>query len=982
MALIKMVIRKMCKNKGLVMFLLLGLLISSALMSSIPLYSQGVLQKVLVKDMENFQNASDIYPGTFSVGIKAEDSSYTNEVKGVKDEDTRFLNDSVKKFYKKLVDNALTMDDYLKNSFPKEMYLDTVESSSVFSTVPKKMVHDNFKQGDYDDSTYSKVKTLKDYEKHVKLIDGKFPAKGKKDGVYEVLISSGSQHKQKLVLNRVYLMSDVEDRGAEPIKVKPVGVFEEKAGDGVFWSAIEETSLDECVIMNEEDMINGLVKPNPTQLDSVKWFLSVDYHKLTMDNLSKVYSSYNKISKDLYAIRKSTEISFTLNSIINDYTSKMGQLKTTMWSLNVPVLVMLSIYMFMISNLIINKEKNEIALLISRGASRMQVVFGYLIEGIILGTVAFVLGPILGMYLSKILGTSSGFLQFVNRKALSVHLSLESYGYSLIANIIFLVTLLIPAYRSSNTSIVGHKRKMAREKMTALWQKLYLDVILLLISGYGYYEFNQRKQAIKVTAAAGSDLKVDPILFFIPVLFILGMSLLCLRLYPLFLKLVYRIGKKFWTPSMYGTLVQVSRSSISYHFLMVFIMLTLSIGTYSATAARTINSNGEDRIGYVDGADITMRHIWEQIIDNSTPSAEGDTSASESSTSKDTNKALPLYIEPPFQVYEKLPGVQKAAKVFTQSDATVSVNDTNLEAVKVMAVEPYDFGNVVWYRQGLLPHHINEYLNLLSAESSACIISEEVSKETGLKIGDSFTLSFGVNRPVVFNVYAVVGYWPTFTPSISSKPGPREPKFVITNLSYVQDNFPKEPYNVWIKLKDGASRQAFYDAIKKDSSIVISSLVDTKKDLIELKNDSSQLAINGSLTLGFIISGLICFMGFVLYWVLSLKERSLQFGILRAIGLSSAQLRFMMVWEQILTSGVAMAIGTLVGLLCSRFYVEFFRLSASYADQTPPFRVVSYLSDRIKVYGFIGMTMLFGLGILIYLLSKIKISNVIKLGED
>lgn len=977
MALIKIVLRKMYKNKGFVLFLLLGLLISSALMSSIPLYTQGVLQKVLVRDMEDSQKNSDKYPGNFTVYAYADDSSSGKELKGVEEKD-KFLNDRVKKFYKKLVDNSLAIDSYMKNTFQKEMPLNVVQSVTVFSTEPKIMVHDNFKPGDYDDSTYCRIKTLSDYENHVKLTDGKLPAKGKVDGVYEVLVSTGAQHRLKLVTGRVYVMKDVKDKGFSPIKVKPVGVFEPKEGDDIYWSSCQTSSFDESVIMNEQDMLNDLIKENSTQLDSAKWIFSVDYHKLALENVGQVYSSYNKITSDLINIRGSVETGFELKGIVNYYISKESQLKTTMWSLNVPVIVMLSIYLFMVSNLIINKERNEIALLISRGASRLQVVFGYAIEGLILGLIAFILGPILGVYLTKVLGASNGFLEFVDRKALNIHISAESFGYSLFANVIFLVTLLIPAYKASKTSIVDHKRKLAREKLTALWQKLYLDIILLVISGYGYYIFNQRKQTLQVTAAAGSDLKVDPILFFVPVLFILGMSLLCLRLYPLFLKLIYRIGKRFWPPSMYGTLVQVSRASVSYHFLMVFIMLTLSIGTFSATAARTINKNGEERIQYKNGADITIRTVWEQITDSTAgPSAGGPPTDKSTSTSKP-----PSYIEPPFETYEELPGVEHAAKVFRRDDASMDNGVSKLEGVSVMAIEPYNFGNVVWYRQGLLPHHINEYLNLLSGESSACLISKEMSKTTGLKVGDSFNINWGLNGNVVFNVYGIVDYWPTYTPSTRTDTTSAEPLYVITNLSYVQENFLKEPYSVWLKLKPDASRQALYDSLKNNPTSVIAEITDTKEELIKLKNDSSQLAINGSLTLGFIISGLICFLGFILYWVLSLKERSLQFGILRAIGLSSAQLKLMMIWEQLLTSGVAMIIGTLVGLMCSKFYVEFFRLSASYSEQVPPFRVISELGDRMKVYGFIGTTMILGLGILIYLLSRIKISNVIKLGED
>lgn len=978
MELIKIVLRKMYKNKGFVLFLLLGLLTSSALMSSIPLYTQGVLQKVLVKDIEGFQASNKIYPGAFSVNIYGEDSEFNKKFKGV-NANKQFLDDNVKKYYKELYDNALKIDDYMNDKYIKDMPLGTIEKVSVFSTEPKKIIHDNFKDGDFDEDAYCRIRTLKDYKDHVKLIDGKLPQKGKSaDGTYEVLISSAAEHRLNLIVNKEYVMNDAKDKGFEPIKIKPVGVFEPKVNDEVYWSACSISMFDESVVMNEDDFFEGLVKPCPTQLDTAKWFFSVDYRKLTLDNINEVYSAYTKIVKDITNIREGAEVNFELKNIINYYVSKEGQLKTTMWSLNVPVIIMLSIYLFMVSNLIINKERNEIALLISRGASRLQVVFGYIIEGVILGLIAFLLGPVLGMFLTKILGASNGFLEFVDRKSLSVHLSAESFGYSLLANIIFLVTLLIPAYKASNTSIVDHKRKQSREKLTTLWQKMYLDVILLAVSAYGYFTFKQRKQTIMVTASAGSDLKVDPLLFFVPVLFILGVSLLCLRLYPLFLKLVYKLGRKVWPPTMYGTLIQVSRSSVSYHFLMVFIMLTLSIGTFSATAARTINKNGEERIEYRNGADIILTPFWDIAVERNTSSKAGGPPTGGSSESS----GPPQYIEPPFNAYEKLPGIEHAAKVFRHDDAAVEARDKNFRGVSITAIDPYDFGNVTWYRNGLFTHHINEYLNLLSGESSACIISTEMSKASGLKVGDSFMLSWGINGAVVFNVYGIVDYWPTYVPSRTQDSATVEPMFVIANLSYVQDNFVKEPYNIWVKLKDGASRQELYNNLSTNKDVAVTQITDTKEELKNLKNDSSQLAINGSLTLGFIISGMICFLGFVLYWVLSLKERSLQFGILRAIGLSSAQLKLMMVWEQVLTSGVAMVIGTFVGLLCSRFYVEFFRLSESYSDQIPPFRVISEMGDRMKVYGFIGITMVLGLGILIYLLSRIKISNVIKLGED
>ena len=39
---------------------------------------------------------------------------------------------------------------------------------------------------------------------------------------------------------------------------------------------------------------------------------------------------------------------------------------------------------------------------------------------------------------------------------------------------------------------------------------------------------------------------------------------------------------------------------------------------------------------------------------------------------------------------------------------------------------------------------------------------------------------------------------------------------MVTNLSYIQSNFPKEPYSIWLKLKTDTKSQVVYDSISKN----------------------------------------------------------------------------------------------------------------------------------------------------------------------
>jgi putative ABC transport system permease protein len=184
-----------------------------------------------------------------------------------------------------------------------------------------------------------------------------------------------------------------------------------------------------------------------------------------------------------------------------------------------------------------------------------------------------------------------------------------------------------------------------------------------------------------------------------------------------------------------------------------------------------------------------------------------------------------------------------------------------------------------------------------------------------------------------------------------------------------------------MKLKPNASLNTFYKALT-DKEWPITDINDTRQTIINVKNEPFELAINGVMTLGFIISIFISFFGFLLYWILSLAGRTLQFGILRAMGISFKQLIGLLLLEQLLTSGAAVLMGVLIGNLANQLFVPLFQLSFNTATQVPPFHVVFNAGDYIRLYITLGFMLLLGLVILGWMLSKIKIHQAIKLGED
>src|SRR5690625_5115691 len=65
-AILKLIFRKMVNNKWLTGSLFLGLIITVSLVSSIPTYTSSVLQKMLIKELEDYQINKNEFSGEFT----------------------------------------------------------------------------------------------------------------------------------------------------------------------------------------------------------------------------------------------------------------------------------------------------------------------------------------------------------------------------------------------------------------------------------------------------------------------------------------------------------------------------------------------------------------------------------------------------------------------------------------------------------------------------------------------------------------------------------------------------------------------------------------------------------------------------------------------------------------------------------------------------------------------------------------------------
>ena len=297
-----------------------------------------------------------------------------------------------------------------------------------------------------------------------------------------------------------------------------------------------------------------------------------------------------------------------------------------------------------------------------------------------------------------------------------------------------------------------------------------------------------------------------------------------------------------------------------------------------------------------------------------------------------------------------------------------------------MTIVPDQFAQVCWFRNNLLPVHINYYINALSECINGVIVSSSYQEKTGLELGDVIQVKWGQNEWFEGTVVAVVDYWPSINPYEKNSQGEYK-DFVILNFDYVSVQTQIEPYEVWMRMEEDASIQDFYQSIR-DAGIVATRLDVASQLITSSKTDATLQGVNGALTLGFITIMAMCFIGFLIYWILSIKGRTLQFGILRAMGMSFREIIAMIVYEQLLVSGVSIFLSIIIGGIASDLFVPLFQVLYNVTDQVPPFMVVSQRSDYIKLYCIVLVMLLVGFVVIARLIKSININKALKLGED
>jgi len=963
--------KRLWNNKGLTLCSIIGLTAAVALISSIPLYTDTANFRILKEQLVSRQGETQRVRPPFA-----------------------FMYRYIGAWHDPVEMEAYEpIDEYMTNSVAGTLGLPVEEYVRYVKT-------DNFSFFPLSEAAYIGLRQplgwvnmgfVSAVEEHIDIVQGSMPGDAPSDSeVVDVMISEELSQETGIQVGETYVLfkrplrtpagaeEDKKTIEAKPtqFQVRVVGIW--KATDPMerFWF-YDPKSLASTLLISERTFASRIAPAMENEVYAALWYFVFDGDDIRTDDvpgmLARIYYVDTRVSKLL----PNAVLDVSPTEELERYRFTTFIMTITLYVFSIPILGLVLYFIGLISGLVVERQRGEIAILKSRGTGDLQVIGIYALEGLIVGAIGLVAGVVLGKQVATIMGNTVSFLTFSQREQYSTILTPRVIRMALLGVLIGLIASLGPALRAARLTIVTYKRDRARAMEKPLWQRFFLDFLLLIPCGYGYHILNNRGTInfLGENAGATGDPFSDPLLFLVPSLTIFAVSLLIVRIFPLVMEVLAWITSQVSRAvSIVLALRQLARVSRQYIGSLLLLILTLSLATFTASMARTLDQSLIDRSYYKTGGDYQLLESGEN------PALEGEGpgggSGDDSGESEAEAEEYAGWVFVPVSEHLKVPGITAAARV--GSYTAKGIFGKSSATGRFYGIDRLDFPSVGFFRPDFAYGQLGDLMNRLAMNRSALLVNPDFLRHFSLGIGDTVKLSvsaWGERKDVEFLISGLVNYFPTFYPDDDYN------YLFIGNLDYVFEQLGGVfPYDVWIRTEENVDTEELVDQLS-DLDIKVVGISGSREAITKEQGRPERAGVFGILSVGFVAAAVLTVLGFLLHSFISFRRRFIEFGVLRAIGLSVGQMIGFLGFEQLLLILTGVTAGTVLGVWVSDLFIPFLQVGVGKHIDIPPFVVLIAWDDIAKIYLVFGVMLVLAIAGMIWLLTRLKIFEAVKLGE-
>lgn len=950
---LRVVLRRLISHIGLLTAIVAGFVVAVALVTCIPIYAEAVGYRIMREELSKNDQGIPRPPFAFMyryIGSQSGAAAWSA---------------------------VEPIDTYMADRVRSRIGLPVEQSVRYASTDKVRAMSTDPNEQSGEPLLWANLAFATDVDKHIEMLEGEFPKPADATSPVEVLLSERKANELGLQVGEEYLILGPPDK--EPkieLHVRISGVWRVRDPAEPYWFYSPE-AFDDTLLMAEQSFMQRVVPSTAKPVYTALWYIVFNGESIRSVDVQRVTGNINRSLTEVTALLPGMALSISPYQALLNHQTQVRLLTILLTIFSLPLLGLVGYFIILVSGMVVQQQQNEIAVLRSRGTSRLQVLGIYLLEALVLGTLSVLLGPPLGAQGARLMTWTSSFLNFIPREGLPIEITEQVWTRATQVAGLMLLASIVPALIATRYTIVSFKQERARSTRGPLWQRLFLDVLLLAPVWYGYQQLKERGTiSFLGNNTPGGDPFSNPLLLLVPTLFVFAFTLLSLRIFPLVMRTGAWLAARLPGTAVLMAIRYLSRTARGYTGPIMLLILTMSLATFTSSMSLTLDNQLYDRAYYISGADLRLQDLGEDTQPASpvfgAQPATPDTASSDEGD--EVNEARWLFV--PVTDYLTIPGIEAVTRV-GRSDVEATFNNKSEPAI-FLGVDRADIGAVVGsgFRSDYARDSLGATMNLLADDPAAVLVSRGYAAKYGLRIGDKVTLAMGdVGRTqnITFLVVGSLGLFPTLYPE--------DAPFFIGNLDYAfEEQGGQYPYEVWAKVAPGTTPDSVLYEVAQRGLRVLKQEYANDLIMAELLRPERQ-GVFGLLSIGFLASAFLTVLGFLFYSVLSFRRRFVELGMLRAIGLSVSQMATLLTCEQGLIIGLGMGIGTLLGVSASNLFIPFLQVRAGVHPQTPPF-IVQIAWEQIGIiYAIFGGMLVLAIIITMILLGRMRVFQAVKLGE-
>jgi ABC-type antimicrobial peptide transport system permease subunit len=593
-------------------------------------------------------------------------------------------------------------------------------------------------------------------------------------------------------------------------------------------------------------------------------------------------------------------------------SSSLERFRSRISVVNIPVTLLLLqvgglilFFVGMMAGLVVERQAETITLLRSRGASRSQVLGAFVTQSLGLAAIALVAGPLLAILVVRLLIQST--LAPADQQALNVisddpaRAALGVGWLALAAALSAVVAMGFSIRGSASHNVLEMRRESARATRRPLWQRMYLDIVAVVVALTAYI------LSLYVTGSGVVDVQTNllistPLALVAPIFLVIAGILLFLRFFPVLLRLVAWLTSRRPGAAPMLALAHMARAPRQAMRMVLLLALASSFASFALVFNASEVQHISTMAAYQTGADISGPI---SILDYSNPITQQTTR------------------------YRNISGVTSATLGYV-TDAFPVVTIYQSTSFAIRAVDADNFAQTaIWTNQDS-SQPLSALMRQLAAKRASGVAANNVPavvdaltwRAFNLSIGATFILQVGVKN-ISFTAIAEVEHIPTVNDSLAPGRGNdyippggvlADYQTLATVYNATSGDFLTMNY-VWLRTSDNPALLSKVRAVLSSGTLALTTINDRRAIIASLEKDPLYLALMNVLILGTVTTVLLALVGNLTASWLNARTRLINFAVLRAIGSTPRQVASVLAWEQVIVYTTAIVLGAFFGAI-------------------------------------------------------------------